>query len=315
MFKKMQNFRSLEIPMRSSFSYLRLFMYLIIFYLLFSYYQHYYIWIICLLLLITSFFLPYPKISNWRPTIIGYSITGGLAIVLIKAGIVRFGILTLIVGLAISSWLIPNPAIVLIMLLGLIAILSMGFAAPVDNSPPAHQVMLARRNPSGNLETVSGNINIESSLLSPTINEEAVKVDQVYHSNIAEELTEIGWKVWEIIVDQQKRDDFIASEILSRSIDVLGIVGMFVLEQLIDKIIKGRKSDKTKSLRRINTDIKKITNYLETVTKSRKAEMVNATGLSEEQISALLGYLRSIAILVHEKACFWRFRTESDVDL
>jgi hypothetical protein len=314
MIEKLRNFRSSEIPLRSPLSYLRLMAYVVILYALFNYSRHLVVWIICLVVLISTFVLPYPKIFTWKPCLIGFGVTGGLAFVLIKAGVVRLGIHALILGLAVSSWIIPNPALVLLSLLLLVSAFSISLASTVDDAPPIYRVAYVQREYSANPETVSGNLNIDTLLLSPTIDIDAKKIDEVYQADIAEELNEIGWKVWEIIVDSQARDAFLASEVVSRSIDLLGLLGTIALERLIARMTT-RKSNKAKSLLSIKTDLDKLTDYLERVTKSRKAEMVQATGLPEEKISALTGYLRSIGILVHEKACFWRFRTKTDEDL
>lgn len=264
--------------------------------------------IVCLLLLIATFFLPYPKIHSWIPTIIGFSVTGGLAFVLIKAGIFRFGIQTLIIGIAISGWLIPNPAFVLMWLLFILISLSIMFTSSNYTDPPAADVVPA---PSADSEIESGYENNYSLKLLLKIGQEATKIDEVYHSDIAEELTRIGWEVSETITDQQERAEFIATEVISKSIDYVGLIGMAAFQRTVAKIIKERKSDKTNSLSRVRVDIEKILKYLEKVTKSRKAEMINAIGVPEEQIDPLLNYLRSIGILIHEKACFWRFRTET----
>jgi hypothetical protein len=314
MIEKLRNFRSSEIPLRSPLSYLRLIAYVVILYALFNYSRHLVVWIICLVVLIATFVLPYPKIFTWKPCLIGFGVTGGLAFVLIKAGVIRLGILTFILGLAISGWLIPNPALYLSFLLLLVSAFSISLASPVDHTPPPFQVDNGSGGDSANPETNSGDQNIDTLLLSPTIDADAEKIDEVYQTDVAEELTEIGWKVWEIIVDKQARDEFIASEAISRTIDLLGMLGMLALKGLIARIA-ARKSSKAKSLLSIKTDVDKLTDYLERVTKSRKAEMVQATGLSEEKITALLGYLRSMGILVHEKACFWRFRKKTDEGL
>jgi hypothetical protein len=314
MIEKLRNFRSSEIPLRSPLSYLRLIAYFVILYVLFNYSQHLVVWIICLVVLIATFVLPYPKIFNWKPCLIGFGLTGGMAFVLIKAGVVRLGILALILGLAVSGWFIPNPGLILLSLLALVSAFLVSFASPIDGTLPTDKIAYVQREYSANLETVSGNQNIDTLLLSPTIDADAEKIDEVYQTDVAEELTEIGWKVWEIIVDPQARSEFIASEVVSRSIDLLGMLGMFALERLIARIA-ARKSKKAKSLLSIKTDIEKLTGYLEKVTKSRKAEIVQGTGLSEEKVTALLGYLRSIGVIVHEKACFWRFRTKIDENL
>lgn len=314
MLAKLKDFRSVEIGLRSPISYLRLATYILILYALFSYAHFLAVWIIGLVVLAATFILPYPKIDAWKPSLIGFGLTGGLAIVLLKLGLTRLGNLALILGLAVSGWLVPNPAVVGVLLLTLLSIVSISLAAPVDHSPQTYQVAYVQKEYSANPETVSGNQNLDPLLLSPTIDAEAEKIDQAYQTAVAEDLTEIGWKVWEIIVDPQARNEFIASEVVSRSLDLLGMLGMVALQTLLARRA-ARKSDQARSLQIINSDFDEIASYLERVTKSRKAEMMQATGLSEEKITALLQYLRSSGILVHEKACFWRFRTKLDENL
>lgn len=306
MLKKFMNFRSREIGLFSPLSLLRLVLYLIILYSLFNYYMYGSVVIISLALLIISFvFLPYPKTQSWLPTIIGFGGTGGVAYILFKIGLRHISTYILIIGISISSWLIPDPTLFAMLLVLLISVIVNLPIARHSDQPAMVEVQEYNAN-----ENV-----VKPYLESPEVSAEAKKIDEVYLTNIAAILTTIGWEIWYIVVDPKKRASFIAGEIISKTLDQIGEIGGLAITKLFSKRAKDGSESESISLQRIASDIDKLTKYLTIVHKSRKAEIKNSTGLTEKQTHALLEYLQSVGVLVHEPACFWRFRTESDEDV
>lgn len=79
-------------------------------------------------------------------------------------------------------------------------------------------------------------------------------------------------------------------------------MGLGLAEEMVKKFRKWARKEKNDPAKIIANQMGKLINYFEKVAKSRLAEIVEGTGLSEKQVSALL----KLGPFSHEPGCFWR---------